>query len=156
MRPGIIAEITPALPADAAALILLLSRDETNGCHHPPPCGEGWDGAQPDVALNHLRRRIALGTLRIARFHGRPAGFIDRTGENILSLYIAPHARRHGLARALVADAKEATSRLTATCPAEDSAARAFWAAQGFAPATLAAGQPDAASLSRLIWNGTA
>jgi GNAT superfamily N-acetyltransferase len=154
MRP----EITPALPADAAALALLLLTD-TCALRPPPPRGEGWGGGQPGVStdpLPHLRRRIALGTLRIVRLHGRPAGFIDRVGEEILSLCIAPMARRHGLARALVAEAKEATPRLTATCPRKDSATLAFWAAQGFVPAAPTKGQPDTSPTVRLIWNGAA
>lgn len=145
MRP----EIAPALPGDAATLALLL--------RHDPVAGDCplWPGITDDP-LPHIRHRIALGGVRIVHVKGRPAGFIDCAGAEILSLYIAPHARRHGLARGLVAEAKEAAPRLTAICPREDDAARAFWAAQGFAPATAAAGQPDAASLSRLIWNGAA
>lgn len=143
-------EITPALPGDAAALALLLSRDpDANGCalRPPSPAWKGGHVSHGDEPLAYLRRRIALGGVRIARTNGRPAGFIDRTGDDILSLYIAPDARRRGLGRALVAEAKEASARLTHRSVAADTATRAFWAAQGFATAP---GQTT--SDIRLIW----
>ncbi len=146
MRP----EITPALPGDAPALARILGDwvRET-----------GWMPVlhSRDENLAHLRRRITLRGVRIARLHGHVAGFIDRTGDEILSLYVAPHARRHGLGRALVAEAKEGAPRLTLWTFQANSPARAFWSALGFAEAATTDGSNDEGLPDvRLIWNGAA
>lgn len=146
MRP----EITPALPADAPALARILGDWVREA---------GWMPVlhSRDEDLAHLRRRITLGGVRIARLQGRPAGFIDRAGDEIVSLYVTPHARRHGLGRALVAEAKEAAPRLTLWTFQANAPARAFWAAQGFAEAETTDGSNDERLPDvRLIWNGVA
>ncbi|MBL4926748.1 GNAT family N-acetyltransferase [Tabrizicola sp. KVB23] len=150
-----IAEITPALPGDAPALARILGDwvRET-----------GWMRVlhSRDEDLAHLRRRIALGGVRIVHLKGRPAGFIDRAGAEILSLYITPHARRQGLGSALLAEAKEAAPRLTLWTFQANTPARTFWAAQGFVEAESTSGQNDVDRNDeglpdiRLTWNGTA
>lgn len=142
--------ITPALPADAPALARILGDwvRET-----------GWMPLlhSRDDDLAHLRRRIARGGVRVAWLNGRAAGFLDREGETVAGLYLAPFARRHGLGRALVAEAKAAAPRLTLWCFRANAPARAFWAAQGFAAGETTDGANDEGLPDiRLIWNGAA
>lgn len=144
-------EITPALPGDAADLARILGDwlRET-----------GWMPLLHSRAddLAHLSRQIARGGVRVVWWQGRPAGFLVRQGEEISALYLAPFARRHGLGRALVAEAKAQAPRLSLWCFQANTAARAFWAAMGFAEAARTDGQDNAEGLPdiRLIWNGAA
>ncbi len=144
-------DITPALPGDAPALARLLG-DWTRET--------GWmpvlHGREDDLA--HLRRRIARGGVRVVWWQRRAAGFLDRQGDEISALYLAPFARRHGLGRALVAEAQASAPRLSLWCFQANDPARAFWAAMGFAEAARTDGQDTAEGLPdiRLIWNGAA
>ena len=143
-------EITPALPGNAPVLARILGDwvRET-----------GWMPLlhSRDDDLAHLRRRIAIGGVRLVQLNGRTAGFIDRQGAEILSLYLAPFARRHGLGRALVAEAKEAMPRLTLWTFQANTSARAFWSAQGFVETETTDGRNDEGLPDvHLIWNGAA
>jgi ribosomal-protein-alanine N-acetyltransferase len=92
-----------------------------------------------------LKDLVASGaTASIAEREGRIAGFIlFRTASDeaeILTIAVAPDARRNGVGRALVREAAHAAARTGATClflevGANNAAARALYAGLGFAPA---------------------
>ncbi|MBR9763197.1 MAG: GNAT family N-acetyltransferase [Rhodobacteraceae bacterium] len=81
------------------------------------------------VLLNGLRRR---DTLRMVRHGGRITGFLARRDGLILALYVSPGARRRGLGRALLREAKAQTAALSIWTPQDNAVARRFYAAEGF------------------------
>lgn len=95
-------EITPALPVmplHLARFSSAVTQMPTAAPYGPLPLlGKGRHVSHGDEPLAYLRRRIALGGVHVAGTNGRPAGFIDRTGDDILSLYIAPPPAASALA----------------------------------------------------------
>ena len=82
--------------------------------------------------LGLMLKVISRGWVCIARDARGPAGFIARDGARIHALYVHPRARRQGLARALLDDAKTRSPRLELWVLEANSPARAFYARQGF------------------------
>lgn len=99
---------------------------------------EAWD----ERALKDL---IASGaTAHVVEHESRIAGFVlFRTASDeaeILTIAVAPDARRRGIARALVTSAAHAAAQTSATrffleVGANNAAARALYASLGFSPA---------------------
>ncbi|HEY8576445.1 MAG TPA: GNAT family N-acetyltransferase [Devosia sp.] len=76
---------------------------------------------------------IQRGQMTLARVDGAVAGFLAQTPGWIEHLYLDPALRRRGIGQALMAHAKMEADQLDLWCFAENHAARAFYAAQGFA-----------------------
>src|SRR6185312_16032238 len=105
---------------------------------HAESFAEAWD----ERALKDL---IASGaTAYVAEREGRIAGFVlFRTASDeaeILTIAVAPDARRNGVGRALITGAARAATQVGATrlfleVGANNAAARALYARLGFAPA---------------------
>lgn len=75
-----------------------------------------------------MGRIIRRGWVR----HVAGAAFIARDGARIHALYVHPVRRGQGLGRALLDDAKSGCTRLELWVLARNTAARRFYAAQGF------------------------
>lgn len=80
------------------------------------------------VDIRLMARIIARGWVR----HLRGAGFIARDGERIHALYVHPDARGRGVGGVLLEQAKTACDRLELWVLAQNTPARAFYAARGF------------------------
>jgi len=80
-----------------------------------------------------LAQFVASEEMTVAVHDGRIAGFMVCTPGWIEQLYLDPDLRGQGIGRALVDFAKTGTDTLHLWCFAQNSAARAFYAAQGFA-----------------------
>jgi GNAT superfamily N-acetyltransferase len=138
--------ITPATPDDAPALARILGDwvRET-----------GWlpvlHSREEDMGfLSHLITTRTVHVLRLPE----AAGFLARDGGMIEALYLAPQARGQGYGRALLDQAKAAEPSLTLWTFAANTAARAFYAREGFAVAEETDGAGNEAHLPdlRLIW----
>lgn len=112
-------------------------------------------GANPAPAASHqwLRTHTAAGRLRVYAATGPgevravltvsvvPASLTLRTVWFVRDLYVAPSARRGGLARALLdhvagAARAEGAHRLSLQTETDNAAARALYAGRGFTPVT--------------------
>ena len=90
-----------------------------------------------------LAQSVASGEMTIAWRDGRMAGFMVCTPGWIEQLYLDPDLRGQGIGRRLVDWAKTEADALQLWCFAENSAARAFYAAQGFAEIGGSAGDNE-------------
>lgn len=79
--------------------------------------------------LAMLVRRDEVRLIRDAR---GPAAFLARRDQAIHALYVHARARRTGLGRTLLAEAKRACPALSIWTPQDNHAARRFYAAEGF------------------------
>lgn len=99
---------------------------------------------------------IDRGWVRVAEIGpaagGRVAGFIARDGAAIHALYVAPDARRRGIGTALLAEAQAAADALELETFEANAAARAFYAAQGFAETGRSAGAGNDEGLPDVRW----
>ena len=78
---------------------------------------------------------LALRTILVAEVAGQVAGYLSLGGGgHVAALYLAPEARRQGVGRALMAEAKALNpGGLTLTVFEPNLGARAFYAREGFA-----------------------
>lgn len=79
-------------------------------------------------------RTVLIGEQRVtlAERDGRLLGFMAEHAGWITQLYLDPEVRRSEVGSALLADAKARNEELTLWCFAQNTAARAFYEAQGF------------------------
>lgn len=79
-------------------------------------------------------RDVLIGQQRVtlAERQGQLLGFMAEHQGWITQLYLDPEVRRSGVGSVLLGDAKARNPELTLWCFAENAAARAFYAAQGF------------------------
>lgn len=79
-------------------------------------------------------REVLIGQQRVtlAERDGVLLGFMAEHEGWINQLYLDPDVRRGGVGSTLIADAKARNETLTLWCFAENTAARAFYEAQGF------------------------
>lgn len=98
------------------------------------------------------------GWVRLLRDRRGPAAFIARDGARIHALYVHPRARRRGLGRALLAEAKAEAARLELWVAEANDSARAFYAAQGFAEARRGFGEGNDERLPDIlmVWQARA
>ena len=141
------AALRPARPADAAALGAILS---------------DWIDATPWMPRIHSRdqdrgfaaRMIAEMTVTVAVVDA-PAGFLARRAHFIHALYLTADARRGGIGRLLLDDAKAGARRLTLWTFQANHPARRFYVREGFAEVerTDGAGNDEHLPDLRLEWN---
>lgn len=86
-----------------------------------------------DEDLAFYARYIERGQMTLARRGSKTLGFMAQTPGWIEQLYLEPDQRGQGIGRQLVDHAKAGADRLELWCFADNHAARAFYAAQGFA-----------------------
>lgn len=79
-----------------------------------------------------MGRIIRRGWVRQVADTRGPAGFIARDGAHIHALFVHPRARGQGLGQALLDEAKARADRLELWVLHANTAARRFYAAQGF------------------------
>jgi ribosomal protein S18 acetylase RimI-like enzyme len=106
----------------------------------------------PEADLGFVRHLMASRVLRVAG--DPPQGFLARLGGEVDALYLAPRARRQGLGRRLLDEAKAAEPWLTLWTFQANTAAQAFYAAQGFVEIERGDGSGNAEGLPdvRLEW----
>lgn len=83
--------------------------------------------------LAFFARYIDSGQMTLARRGGKTLGFMAQSPGWIEQLYLDPDQRGQGIGLQLVDHAKAGADRLELWCFADNHAARAFYAAQGFA-----------------------
>lgn len=107
-----------------------------------------------DLAL--MARVIRRGWVRRMTDESGVAGFIARDGDRIHALYVHPRARGRGVGSALLNDAKAAHHRLELWVLQANAAARAFYAAHGFAEVKTSQGQGNDENLADvlMVWQG--
>ena len=86
-----------------------------------------------DEDIAFLAQYVPSGQLVLARLDSGLAGFMVQTPGWIEQLYLDPDLRRLGIGKSLVELAKQKSEALELWCFADNLAARAFYAAQGFA-----------------------
>ena len=113
-------------PADAPALgrILWRARRQSDWTPHSFARGD---------CTEFCARMIARGWVTVAQMRKRPVGFLARDGAEVCALYVARLARKRGIGAALIHEAQADQSELWLQCWADNRAARAFYAALGFA-----------------------
>ncbi|WP_375553516.1 GNAT family N-acetyltransferase [Roseovarius mucosus] len=106
--------------------------------------------------LRALARVIRWGWVRVIREQGRVAGFLVRDGDILHALYVHPVLRGQGFGRALLAEAKAEAGVLRLWVVEANSAARAFYARQGFVEAARSAGLGNDEGLPDIlmVWRG--
>lgn len=106
--------------------------------------------------LRALARVIRWGWVRVIREQGRVAGFLVRDGDILHALYVHPVLRGQGFGRALLAEAKAEAGVLRLWVVEANSAARAFYASQGFVEAARSAGLGNDEGLPDIlmVWRG--
>ncbi|MCP3969998.1 MAG: GNAT family N-acetyltransferase [Rhodobacteraceae bacterium] len=122
----------------------------------------GWIGETPwmpelhtpDEDMRLLRHLIETTDVVTLRDWRGAQGFLARDGDVVHALYLAPRARRRGHGRRLLHAAKTRASRLELWAFQANSAARAFYAREGFAQAeaTDGAGNDENLPDVRLVW----
>ena len=145
------ATFTTAIPQDAADLAAIL---------------RGWIHEtlwmpklhSPDQDLGFLQHMIATQKVTVARLDPVPVGFMSLDLAEITCLYLAPPARGQGIGTALLDHAKFAAPRLDAWTFQANTAARRFYAREGFVEAYLTDGAQNEERLPdvRLIWERAA
>lgn len=105
-----------------------------------------------------MGRIVRRGWVRMIVDAQGPAGFIARDGARILALYVHPRARGRGLGRALLREAKAQSSRLELWVLEANTAARRFYAAEGFAEVLSGYGLGNDENLPDIcmVWQDTA
>ena len=103
-----------------------------------------------------MGRIIRRGWVRVIRDAQGPAGFIARDGARIHALYVHPRARRRGMGRDLLRDAKSGCARLELWVAAAYLPARRFYAAQGFDEVLCSQGLGNDEGLPDvlMVWSG--
>ena len=112
----------------------------------------------PDQDLGFLHHLIATQKVTVARLDTVPVGFMALDQAEISCLYLAPLVRGQGVGAVLLDHAKSATSRLEAWTFQANTAARRFYAREGFVEAYLTDGAQNEERLPdvRLIWERAA
>lgn len=105
-----------------------------------------------DLAV--MARITRRGWVQVIRDRRGAAGFIARDGALIHAVYVHPRARRRGVGRTLLSDAKRHATRLELFVAEANGPARAFYAAQGFAEAARhdGAGNDENLPEIHMIW----
>ncbi|RFP90168.1 GNAT family N-acetyltransferase [Rhodobacteraceae bacterium 63075] len=105
-----------------------------------------------DIA--HAAQMVERGWVDVAERGGEVVGFVAREGEEIHALYVRGAARCAGVGTALLDHAKANTARLALWAHQRNEAARAFYAARGFAETqrTDGAGNDEKLPDVRLVW----
>ncbi|MGH1367562.1 MAG: GNAT family N-acetyltransferase [Maritimibacter sp.] len=103
-----------------------------------------------------LARMVRQGWVRVARVEGRIVGFISVENTHVHGLYLLPNARGQGIAAQLMKTAQTKASRLTLYAHAANARARRFYAAQGFRPVAIGAGNDEGLTEIRLEWERSA
>lgn len=101
--------------------------------------------------LRLMSRVTGRGWVRMLRDRRGPAGFIARDGAHIHALYVHPRARRLGLGRALLMDAKSREPRLELWVAELNREARDFYAAEGFIVAAHGGGAGNDENLPDIL-----
>ncbi|QPM90157.1 GNAT family N-acetyltransferase [Pseudooceanicola algae] len=114
---------------------------------------EGWLPARrsPAQDLLLLARLIRRGAVRAIRDAEGICAFIAREDSRIQALYVHSRARRRGLGRQLLRDAKSASPELALWAYQASNAARGFYAAEGFAPAAWGDGRGNDEDLPEVL-----
>lgn len=118
--------LTTAQGSDLDQIVALYHRSRAVGLPFVPRL----HSLEEDRAF--LAQFVASAELTVARRDGRLAGFMVHTGGSIAQLYLEPDLRGQGIGRRLVDRAKAGSEALELWCFADNHAARAFYAAQGF------------------------
>ncbi|MBZ8117476.1 GNAT family N-acetyltransferase [Roseovarius sp. LXJ103] len=106
-----------------------------------------------DLAV--MARITRRGWVQLIRDGRGPAAFIARDGALIHALYVNPRARRRGLGRSLLHDAKLGSARLELFVAEANRPARAFYAAEGFCEVARSNGARNDEKLPEIhmIWH---
>ncbi len=123
-----------------------------------------WDHTRGPEGLPNVRSRrqdllllarlVRRGAVRLIADSRGPCAFIARNRDEIHALYVHSRARRLGLGRALLRDAKQARLRLALWTPTGAAIARHFYAGEGFRPMGYGdgAGNDEALPEVFLLW----
>ncbi len=124
-------------------------------CGHEAPWLPRVRTRRTDLRL--MARATRRGWVHMVRDATGPAGFIARDGTTIHALYVHPRAARRGLGRALLADAKSNAPRLELWVAEANTAALAFYRAQGFKEAGRGTGLGNDENLPdiHMVWPHT-
>ena len=101
--------------------------------------------------IQMMARVICRGWVQVVHDSQGPAGFIARDGARVHALYVHPRARRQGLGRALLDDAKARADRLDLWVLQANTAARNFYARHGFAETTRTYGAGNDENLPDIL-----
>jgi len=146
-RPASRPILEPARPTDAEAIGQILSDwiDET-----------AWMPRihKREAEQAFARDLVAKGWVSVARRCGRVAGFLARDGEEVVALYVAAHARGHGVGAALIDRAKKKSRCLSLWTFQFNEPARAFYERHGFIEVerTGGAGNDEKLPDIRYVW----
>lgn len=133
--------------------------------HAPQLTGILWHFARQADWLPQVRSRrtdlhvmsavIRRGWVRILRDRRGPAAFIARDGARIHALYVHPRARRNGLGRTLLAEAKGQSAWLELWVAEANTPARRFYRDEGFVEARRGIGQGNDENLPdiQMVWS---
>lgn len=88
---------------------------------------EYWRGQMPGV-----QEALPCAELLIEEEAGNIRGFLGLQGENIAGIFVAREARRKGVGRLLLGEAKRRHGRLTLQVYEKNASACRFYAANGF------------------------
>jgi GNAT superfamily N-acetyltransferase len=142
-------ELAPGQTGDLDQIVDLFARSRAVGLPFLPIL----HSRDEDRAF--LGQHIVLAQLTAARFDGRVAAFLVRTPGWIEQLYVDPDLRGRGIGQRLLDWAKAGSERLDLWCFADNHAARAFYAAQGFIEIGGTAGDNEAGLPDILFrWHG--
>lgn len=119
--------LAPARPEDLDPVVALFARSRAIALPFLPIL----HSREEDRAF--LGQFVASGEMMLAWLDGRFAGFMVQTPGWIEQLYLDPDLRGQGIGRLLLDHAKAQSETLELWCFADNHAARAFYAAQGFA-----------------------
>ncbi|MCB1340549.1 MAG: GNAT family N-acetyltransferase [Pseudooceanicola sp.] len=104
--------------------------------------------------VTFCRQMIERGWCTVAEIAGEISGFLARDAEEICALYVATAAQRRGAGHALLDHAKGECGRLHLRCVEPNTAARRFYAAQGFAVSGPAERKEDDLPGFTYVWQG--
>lgn len=105
-----------------------------------------------DEVVGFCRTMIERGWVTVAQDHGRVVGFLARDRDEVCSLYLASDAQGRGFGRALLAQAKEVSSRLTLRTFEANAAAQRFYDRQGFIEIARSDGATNEEGLSDITY----
>lgn len=139
--------IAPARPRDAARLARILGGWATETPWMPKLHTRAED-------VGHLANLIGRFEVLTARDWRGPQGFLVRDGEAVHALYLAPRARRQGVGKRLMDNAKARTGRIELWCFQANEPALRFYAREGFREVerTDGAGNDEKLPDVRLVW----
>lgn len=139
--------LRPALAEESAALAAILTAWAAQTDWLPK-----LHSAEEDRVF--MAGLVATGQVTLAEDLTGPVGFLGREGNEVNHLFVAHAARRQGVGRCLLDQAKSAQPVLRLWCFQANTGARAFYAREGFVEIDRTDGRRNDESLPdvRLEW----